>query len=179
MKGGDAMTELGARGTPPAQTADVIWTQRDRLLRSAAVLYGAGLALHTADHIRRGVGVLTPEVIWAGTVSTIAGVVTLRLVLTRHRLAPLLATLIGFQVALGTAAVHLLPHWGSFSDALPGAHGTGVTAFSWIVVIIELVGALLLGIFGANLLFLQRQTDLREPLAANPRERRPIAEGAE
>ena len=129
----------------------------DRLLRGAAVLYGAGLVLHTADHIRRGVSVLTPEVYWAGVASTIAGVVTLVLVLSRHRWAPLVAAITGFQVALGTAAVHLLPHWSSFSDGLPGAHGTGITLFSWIVVNIEIVGALLLGIFGANILFHERQ----------------------
>jgi hypothetical protein len=139
--------------------SDSVWSSREGLLRSAAVLYGAGLALHTADHIRRGVGVLTPEVYWLGTISTIAGVVTLVLVLARHRRAPLVAALVGFQVALGTAAVHLLPHWSSFSDALPGARGTGVTLFSWIVVNIEIVGALLMGIFGANLLFHQRQTE--------------------
>jgi hypothetical protein len=101
------------------------------------------------------VGVLTPEVLWAGTLSTIAGVVTLRLVFTRHRLAPLVATLVGFQTALGVTAVHLLPHWSSFSDALPRGRGAGVTAFSWIVVNIEIVGALLLGVFGANSLFHQ------------------------
>jgi len=129
----------------------------DRLLQGAAVLYGAGLVLHTADHIRRGVDVLTPEVYWAGTISTIAGVITLVLVFSRHRWAPLVAAITGFQVALGTAVVHLLPHWSSFSDALPGAHGTGITLFSWIVVNIEIAGALLLGIFGANLLFHQRQ----------------------
>ena len=133
-------------------------SSRERLLRGAALLYGAGLVLHTADHIRRGVSVLTPEVYWAGAVSTIAGLVTLFLVLTRHPRAPLVAAIVGFQVAIGTAAVHLLPHWSSFSDALPGAHGTGVRAFTWPAVIIEIVGALLLGVFGANILFHQRRT---------------------
>ena len=90
-------------------------------------------------------------------VSTIAGVITLVLVFTRHRWAPLVAAITGFQVALGTAAVHLLPHWSSFSDALPGSRGTGITLFSWIVVNIEIAGALLLGIFGATLLFHERQ----------------------
>jgi hypothetical protein len=101
--------------------------------------------------------VVTPEVFWAGTLSTIAGVVTLRLVFTRHRLAPLVATVFGFQTALGVTAVHLLPHWSSFSDALPGARGTGITTFSWIVVNIEIAGALFLGIFAANSLFHQRR----------------------
>ena len=145
------------------QTGHALWSSRDRFLRGAALLYGAGLALHTADHIRRGVGVLTPEVYWAGAISTIAGLVTLVLVLARHRWAPLVAAVVGFQVALGTAAVHLLPHWSSFSDALPGAHGTGVTAFTWPAVIIEIVGALLMGIAGANILFHQRQARALAP----------------
>jgi hypothetical protein len=123
-----------------------------RFLRGAALLYGAGIVLHTADHVRRGIAVLTPEVYWLGTVSTIAGVITIALVLRRHHLAPLIAALMGFQVALGTAAVHLLPHWSAFSDAFPGSNGTGVTAFSWTVVLIEIVGALGMGIAGMMLL---------------------------
>ena len=135
-------------------------SSRDRLLRNATILYAAGLALHTADHVRRGVGVLTAEVLSLGTLSTIAGVLAIRLVLTRHRLGPVVATLVGFQVALGTSAVHLLPHWSSFSDALPGSSGTGITTFSWIVVLVEIVGALLMAIFGASLLLHERQTGI-------------------
>jgi hypothetical protein len=156
----------GAQRILAARTEDALWSSRGLLLRSAAVVYGAGLALHAADHIRRGVGVLTPEVYWAGVISTAAGVITLVLVFARHRGAPLAAALTGFPIALGTAAAHLLPHWSAFSDAFPGARGTGVTAFSWTVVIIEVVGALMLGIFGANLLFRQRQTEHRERRAA-------------
>jgi hypothetical protein len=130
---------------------------RERYLRGAAILYAVGLVLHTGDHLRRGTGVLSSEVLWAGTLSTIAGVLTLYLIFTRHRLAPFVAMLVGFQVAIGTAAVHLLPHWSSFSDALPGSRGTGITTFSWIVVNIEIAGALLIGIFGASLLGRKRQ----------------------
>ena len=121
---------------------------RYRLLRSAALLYATGLVLHTADHVRRGIGVITPEVYWAGTISTILGVATITLVLMRHPKAPLVAALTGVQVAIGTAAVHLLPHWSAFSDAFPGASATGVTPFSWFVVLMEIVGALFMGIAG-------------------------------
>jgi hypothetical protein len=165
MKDGDAMTGFGARKTLSAQTGDVLRSSRERFLMNAALLYGTGLVLHTADHIRRGLGVLTPEVFWLGGVSTIVGVVTIVLVFARHPRAPLIAAIMGFQVALGTSAVHLLPHWSSFSDALPGARGTGVTAFSFVVVNIEIVGAFLLGIAGANLLFHQRKTEQGERLA--------------
>ena len=51
---------------------------------------------------------------------------------------------------MGIAAVHLLPHWSAFSDAFPGAHGTGVTAFSWFAAILEVTGALLFALAGTH-----------------------------
>ena len=119
----------------------------DRFLRNATILYGAGLVLHVADHFRRGTSVLTGEVNLLGTISTVAGVITIGLVMTRHRLAPVLAMILGFTVAVGVAAVHLLPHWSDFSDAFPGSR-TGVTALSWTVVLIEIAGAFAMGVAG-------------------------------
>src|SRR5436190_8570608 len=111
------MSERTVPAPRAAEAPSNVWA---RAMRAGALLYGAGLVLHTADHVRRGVGVLTPEVYWAGTLSTVLGVLALVLVFTRHRRAPFVAAFTGFQVAIGTAAVHLLPHWSSFSDALPG-----------------------------------------------------------
>jgi hypothetical protein len=119
-----------------------------RPLTWATALYGLGLALHTADHLRRGTGVLTSEVLWAGYLSTVIGVGTIVLVLTRHRLAALAAAVGGVPTAIGVAAVHLLPHWSPFSDAFPGASHTGVTGLSWAVVLLEIVGALAMGLAG-------------------------------
>jgi hypothetical protein len=130
------------RGDPGATERDML------LLRWAAALYALGLAAHIADHIRRGTGVVSPEVFWAGMVSTTAGVATLALVAIRHRLAPLAAALLGVPVAFGVAAVHLLPHWSALSDAFPAAQGTGVTPLSWAVVLVEIAGALALGVMG-------------------------------
>ena len=127
-------------------------THDGRMLTYATLLYGAGLLLHTADHFRRGVDVLTTEVQWAGYLSTILGLSTIALVVMRHRLAPWAAAAAGIPVAVGVAAVHLLPHWSPFSDAFPGAHGTGVTALSWSVVLIEIAGALGIGLAGLALL---------------------------
>lgn len=121
---------------------------QDRFLRNAALLYGAGLVLHLADHLRRGTDVLTGEVNLLGTISTVAGTITIALVLTRHRFAPIAAVALGFPVAFGVAAVHLLPHWSDFSDAFPGST-TGVNALSWTVVLIEIAGSFLLGLAGA------------------------------
>ena len=122
----------------------------DRYLRAAAIVYATGLVLHTADHLRRGLDVVTPAVLWAGNVSTVIGLVTVVLVLARHRWAPLVAAVTGVPIALGVAAVHLLPEWGALSDPFVGATHTGVTVLSWTVVLVEIVGALALGLAGAR-----------------------------
>jgi hypothetical protein len=122
-----------------------------RYLRYAALLYALGLALHTADHLRRGLDVLTPQVQWAGNLSTLLGIAAVVLVLMGHRWAPMVAVVTGVPVALGVAAVHLIPHWSAFSDAFPGAQHTGVTALSYSVVLIEIAGALAMGAAGLAL----------------------------
>lgn len=119
-----------------------------RWLKYCALFYALGLALHTADHLRRGLDVLTPQVIWAGNVSTAVGITVAILVIVGHRFGPLLAAVTGVPVALGVAAVHLLPKWSALSDTFVGAHNTGVTALSWTVALIEIVGALAMGVAG-------------------------------
>jgi hypothetical protein len=127
-----------------------------RSLRFAALFYALGLGLHTVDHVRRGLDVLTPQVQWAGNLSTAIGIATVVLVLVGHRFGPLAAALTGIPVGVGVAAVHLLPHWSAFSDAFPGSHGTGVTALSWTVVLIEIVGALAMGVLGLRIVISRR-----------------------
>jgi hypothetical protein len=117
-------------------------------LRYYALFYALGLALHTADHFRRGLDAVTPQVLWAGNVSTAIGITVAALVIVGHRWAPLLAAVTGIPVAVGVAAVHMLPKWSALSDAFVGAHNTGVTAFSWTVVLIEIAGAVAMGIAG-------------------------------
>jgi hypothetical protein len=117
-------------------------------LKYAALFYALGLALHTSDHLRRGLDAVTPQVLWAGNVSTAIGVAVAALVVVGHRSGPLLAAVTGIPVAVGVAAVHLLPKWSAFSDAFVGAHNTGVTAFSWLVVLLEIAGAVAMGVAG-------------------------------
>jgi hypothetical protein len=125
-----------------------IVADQHRWLKYCALFYALGLALHTADHLRRGLDVLTPQVIWAGNVSTAVGISVAILVILGHRFGPMLAAITGVPVALGVAAVHLLPKWSALSDTFVGAHNTGVTALSWSVVLIEIVGALAMGVVG-------------------------------
>jgi hypothetical protein len=120
-----------------------------RWLRGAAVFYAVAWAIHTGDHLRRGLDVVTTEVAVLGTVAAVLQLVAIAGVLMRKAWAPVAAVAIGFPDALGIAAIHLLPRWGAFSDAFPGAHGTGVTPFSWFAAVLEIVGALAFGVTGA------------------------------
>lgn len=143
---------------------------RERLLRYAAALYVIGLAAHTADHVRRGVDVITPYVFWAGILSTALGLLTAVLVFSRHRLAPLAAAAVGVPIAVGVAAVHLLPHWSALSDPFVGGGATGITAESWTVVLLEIAGALSMGLVGLAMVWARRAAaaPLRPPLGADP-----------
>jgi hypothetical protein len=136
------------------------------MLRYAAGLYAAGWVLHTADHLRRGTDVVTHQVLALGLVSGVLQVLAIVLVFRNHRLAPVWAVAVGLPNGLGIAAVHLLPKWSaSLSDAYTGAHGTGVTAFSWLVTLIEVAGALLFAAAGWAVLR-ESRTPSREPSAA-------------
>jgi hypothetical protein len=120
-----------------------------RVLRWSALFYAAAWVVHTADHLRRGTGVVTKEVLVLGTVAGVLQVIAIAAVLTRHRLAPIVAAAVGIPDAIGIASVHLLRHWSSLSDAFPGAHGTGVTGLSWVAAIAEIAAALSFGVAGA------------------------------
>ena len=121
----------------------------EQIFRYAAVGYAAGLVVHTADHLRRGLDVVTPEVLWSGNVTGVVAMVAIALALGGHGLAPLVAVVAGWSQALGVAAVHLLPRWSAFSDSLLGGSGD---ALSWAAVLFEIAGALAFGTAGAYLL---------------------------
>lgn len=114
-------------------------------LKWAAAIYALTVGLHVADHVRRGLEVLTPEVRWAGTASILATIVTVALTFLGSRVAPAFAAFVGLASAVGIVAVHLLPRWSSFSDAFPGAH---VDAASWAAILLQFAGALALGFIG-------------------------------
>jgi hypothetical protein len=134
------------------------------VLRYAALLFAAGFLAHNADHFRRGVDVLTPQVLWAGSVAAVLSVAAIALALAAHRLAPVVAVAVGFPLALGVSAVHLAPPWSAFSDSLPSG---GVDALSWAAVLFEIGGALVLGAAGVYAL---RHARRRLPRAVNPPE---------
>ncbi len=137
---------------PPAKWAVVSWTRDKsgvRLLRLAGVFYGLVWFIHTADHVRRGTDVVSTPVLVLGALAAVQELLAVGAVFLRWRWAPIAAAAVGLSDAVGIVAVHLLPHWGRFSDAFPGAHGTGVTAVSWVTGIGEMAGALAFGLAGA------------------------------
>jgi hypothetical protein len=131
-----------------------------KLLQYAAWFYAIAWAVHTGDHLRRGLGSVTTQVSTLGTTAAVLQIGAIILVLTHHRAAPLVAVVVGIPDAIGIAAVHLLPQWSSLSDAFPGAHGTGVTGFSWIAAIVEIISAALFAAAGAYAL---RRSRYRAP----------------
>jgi hypothetical protein len=135
-------------------------TRDDRALRAAALLYLVGFVLHTLDHLRRGLDVVTHHVFWAGNLSAVLAAACIVLVLAHHRLAPFIATAVGFTVAIGVSAVHLLPYWSAFSDSLPDGN---TDWFTWVAVLTEIVGSALTGVAGLTIL---RRSQWRVPAVA-------------
>lgn len=114
-------------------------------LKVAAVVFTAAFLLHNADHARRGIDVVTDHVVWAGTTVAVIASVALTLIATRHRLAPFAAAVSGLAIAGGVSASHLAPRWSALSDPLPGGE---VDLATWVAVLAEVVGALVLGVVG-------------------------------
>jgi hypothetical protein len=128
-------------------------------LRVTAVIFAVALVVHGADHLRRGLGVVTGEVLGAGAIQQVGAAVALILVFRRHRLAPAAAVIVGFASALGFTAAHLLPYWSVFSDPFTGGTvAQNVNAFSWFAALFEITADIAFGVAGLQLLLAQRRT---------------------
>jgi hypothetical protein len=111
----------------------------EQRLQRIAVVFVVAVAVHGADHARRGLDVITTQVTWAGSIQFLLAVIALVLVYRRHPWAPLAAIAIGFSSAIGFTAAHLLPHWSSFSDPFTGSRvAPNVTALSWATALFEI-----------------------------------------
>jgi len=120
----------------------------ERLLILAGYLFMVGSAVHLFDHLRRGQGSVTEELYWVGNLALVLQVVVVTLVLTRHRLAPLVGAAAGFPLALGFTAAHWLPTWSSLSDSFTE---DGASTFSYLASAMEIAGALAVGLAGLAL----------------------------
>src|SRR5687768_2442819 len=108
---------MSAMGDFAARERRAAMSRATARLRGATAIYAVAFLLHNADHARRGFDELTPQVLGAGTLQSVLSVGVIAAVLLRHRVAPALATVVGFGSALGVTASHLLPAWSPFSDA--------------------------------------------------------------
>jgi hypothetical protein len=105
------------------------------------------ITLHGVDHLMqdRGIGALGTGALLAAAANYLYALVAFLLILARHQLAPLVAAVVGFYLALGVASSHLLPDWGTFSDPYPGL---SLGAYSWSLVFAEIGIAFMLGLAG-------------------------------
>jgi hypothetical protein len=137
----------------------------DLRLRWAAAFFAVALTVHTADHLRRGMDVVPPAVMTAGMIQGVAAAITVVLVFRGSRWAPHAAILVGFASAVGFTAAHLLPTWGAFSDSfINAAPAAGVTWFSWVTAIAEILADLVFGAVGVGVLAARSRS--RSPKAA-------------
>jgi hypothetical protein len=135
----------------------------DRALRVTSVVFVVALLVHGADHVRRGIDVMTTQVLAGGTLQFALALVAVALVFRRHHAAAAVAAAVGFGSALGFVSAHLLPHWGAFSDAYVGSPvAPGVTAFSWVTALLEIAADVAFGWAGVIAL-------RRPPAPARPR----------
>jgi hypothetical protein len=65
----------------------------------------------------------------------------------RDERAPVFGAVLGLSAAAGIASSHLAPHWSAVSDSYPEIHAD---AISWLVVLLEIAGALLLAAVSAR-----------------------------
>ena len=123
------------------------------LANSAFVI---AILLHAGDHLRQGLDRLTPEVVWGGLLLAIIGLGTLPVTLWQHPRAPLVAAVVGLFTAVAVASSHLAPYWSAFSDPYSRL---SLDAFSWAVMLGEIVTALIFGLLG--LYYLRQRSELQ------------------
>jgi ABC-type spermidine/putrescine transport system permease subunit II len=114
-------------------------------LRAAATFFTIAVLVHNSDHLRRGGDSVAADVFWLGSAAILLEVAVVVLVFMRHPAAPLVATVAGFQLALGYLGVHFTPERTWFSDSFLD----GGQAASWAAASLETVAALVLGVVGA------------------------------
>jgi hypothetical protein len=106
-------------------------------LGRAALLLTALDVLHAVDHTRQGRD-LASEVYVAGVAGWVALALMLVLIARGHPLAALYAAAVGVSVGVGFLAVHVAPHWSSFSDPYSGF---SPDALSWALVVLPVAAA--------------------------------------
>src|SRR5439155_22510128 len=122
-------------------------TRRDGLA-IAALAYLAANLLHGADHLRQHLAGVNAAVGGGGALLTAAAVVVVMAVRRRDPRAPRLATIVGFAAAVLVAQSHIAPHWSALSDSYVDDIHPDV--LSWVVVLVEIGTAAVLGAVGLH-----------------------------
>ena len=117
-----------------------------RWLTFAASAYLLTNVLHLVDHFRQGLAEVNDVIKAGGGLLTLAGVVTLLLVLRQHALAARVAAVVGSLAAALVVASHLVPHWSLISNSY--IDDVRPDAVSWLAVWAEVGAASLLGAVG-------------------------------
>ena len=92
-----------------------------------------------------------------GNTALVLQVVTITLIATHHRLAPMVAAVAGPSLAIGFFAAHWLPHWSAISD--PVWEVTSIRWLSVIASILEIVGAVMVGAAGVSIVLRDARTE--------------------
>ena len=116
-----------------------------RTFHAAAAFYLVAWAVHTADHLRRGIFEVPVAVQALGNVQVVLTLGFIGLLWKRHPLAPVAAIAIGVPATIGIAVAHLAPDFGPLSDSL---WVDGIDAFTWFAVILEILGTIVLTVGG-------------------------------
>jgi len=111
-------------------------------LRTAALAYAVAIAVHVADHLRRGTSASPRSVVVLGVIALAFQSLAVAAVLAGHRLAQVLAVAVALPDAIGVVLVHLLP---GGTEPLVGAHAAaGANAFSAVTAALEVATGLTL-----------------------------------
>lgn len=119
------------------------------MLRWAVLFFSVAVLAHNSDHARRGGDSVSLDLFVVGSLAILIEVAIVVLVLQRHRVAPLAASVTGFSLAAGYVLAHVLPPRGWVSDAL---FSGGASPLSQSAAILEIAAALTLGIVGTVVL---------------------------
>ena len=134
---------------------------RRRLVAANLSLVGL-LLVHALDHALRQDASVPAAAQALGGLGIVTALGSLGLAVGASRLAPLSTAVVGLSTAGGSVGVHLLPHWGPFSQPY---QDLGVDTVSWIGMLLPIIGAVIVAGVGSRAVRDLRRAGTRERLA--------------
>ena len=122
-------------------------------LKVAAVAFGLGVGIHGFDHaILRGMDASPAPVVVAGTIQFVLVAVAVWLALTDRAQAAAWAVGVGLASAVLFTLAHVVPSWWFLSDSFLEPVSPGVTWFSWMTAVAEILTALGFAVVGLQVM---------------------------